>query len=389
MATFCLTGWEKQHSSGSFGFHIFLKMFFYFFIFFLIIAVLFVARTEERYSKLFFIFLAIIFILIAGLKTVGVDMDSTTYVGMFSVFGSPFNYFKDYENNSFLEPGYYLIPSFITYTLSLKVLWVFLVFAVVGVSLKLLAITKLTDFTFLSALIYYSHYFILHEMTQIRAGIAAGILLLCIVQIQKKYFPKFLLLLIAGIFFHYSIVIFLPFYFLNSKQLNKVGYLALLIVPYVFVILNINILTVLQTFRLGVFSEKIEMYNNLTNSGILDTIKIYSVVFLAQLVLCAAFILKSDLLVKQNKYALLIIKINAVGLASLVFFSVIPVIAIRISELLRVVEIILIPFILYLIKPKYVGLLVVVGYALFMISINLLYLPILKPYFGNPTNWQW
>ncbi len=344
---------------------------------------MFISRWLSIQQNYGLIVIAVVLILIAGFKPIGVDMDSITYAQIFNQVGSPVNYFKDYQNNSFLEPAYYLIPSIITNYFSLNILWVFVIFAILGVSLKFIAISRLTDFTFLSVLVYFSNFFFLHELTQIRAGVASGILLLCIIEIQKRNFFRFLLLIGVGVLFHYSFIIFLPFYFLNSKEINKKVYLALLFVPYILIALNINIITLLQTLRLGVFSEKIELYNDLLSRGVYDKIKTYSVVFLVQLFVCTLFIIKSDLLIQNNKYALLLLKIYCIAAASLVMLSYIPVLAIRISELLNVVQIILIPFLLYIIKPRYTALVLVMVFTLIIISINLLYVPILKPYFGS------
>lgn len=358
-------------------------MFFYYLLFFLILISLF-ASVSNIIPRNFLLFgIAVILILVAGLRQIGVDNDSPTYVEIFNTVQGPLTYFKDYQYNSFYEPAYYLIPSIVIGWLNLKVVWVFLIFAIIGVTIKFAAITKLTKLTFLSVLIYYSHSFMLHEFTQIRAGVASGILLLCIIEIERRRFLRFLLLIGAGILFHYSFIIFLPFYFLSAKTINKKIYLALLIVPYVFIALNINVITLLQTFRLGVFSEKIEMYNNLLSFGMYDKIKTYSVVFLVQLFLCTLFIFKSDLLIQNNKYGLLLLKIYCIAAASLVMLSNIPVLAIRINELLNIVQIILIPFLLYIIKPKHIALLFVIVFALIIISINVLYVPILRPYFGN------
>ncbi len=344
---------------------------------------MFISRWLSIQQNYGLIVIAVVLILIAGFKPIGVDMDSFTYAEIFSQVGSPVNYFKDYRYNSFLEPAYYLIPSIVTNYLRLDILWVFLIFAILGVSLKFIAISRLTDFTFLSVLVYFSNFFLLHELTQIRAGVASGILLLSIIEIQKRNLLRFLLLIGAGILFHYSFIIFLPFYFLNAKEINKKMYLALLFVPYILIALNVNVINLLQIFRLGVFSEKIELYNDLLSMGVYDKIKTYSVVFLVQLFVCTLFVIKSDLLIQNNKYALLLLKIYCIAAACLVMLSTIPVLAIRISELLNIVQIILIPFLLYIIKPRYTALVLVMVFALIIISINLLYVPILKPYFGR------
>lgn len=358
-------------------------MLFYYFIFLLIISFLFAAHYFKIPNTYLLLIIAVILILVAGLRHPGTDGDSETYVDIFNSFGSPASYFKDYSINSFFEPAYYLIPSIFTISLGLNYVSVFLLFAFIGISLKFVAVSRLTDFAFLSVLVYYSHFFILHDMTQIRSGVASAILLLSIPEIYKRNFFRFLLLIAIGLLFHYSMIIFLPVYFLNAKKINKNLYLLLLFAPYGLHFLKFNILSVLQVFKLGFVSDKIQIYNDLLESGIFTDINVFNILFLVQLISCTIFIIKSDVLIKNNKYSLLLLKIYCIAAASFVLFSNIPVLAFRISELLGIVQIVLMPFLIYIIKPKYIALAMVIAFAIVFISNDLIHIGFLKPYFGN------
>lgn len=364
------------------------RMVFYYFIFFLIIFFLFISRNFKIPQNYLLFVIAFVLILVAGFREPGVDGDSETYVSMFNAFSTPANYFKNYSENSFFEPAYYLIPSIVSLTLGLNYSWVFLIYAIIGISLKFLAITRLTDLAFLSVLVYCSHFFILHDMTQIRSGVASAILLLSIPQIQKRNFFGFLLLIAVGVLFHYSIIIFLPIYFLDSKKINKKLYLILLFVPYILHFLKFNVLSVLQIFKLGFISEKIQLYNDLLESDIFTDINVFNILFIVQLISCTIFIIKSDLLLKNNKYSLVLLKIYCIAAASFVLFSNIPVIAFRISELLGIVQIILMPFILYIIKTKSIALALIIVFALVSISNDLIHVGFLKPYFASILNYS-
>ncbi|WP_256742632.1 EpsG family protein, partial [Cronobacter sakazakii] len=50
----------------------------------------------------------------------------------------------------------------------------------VSIGIKLHAIKKISSSPILSLIIYIAFYYILHDMTQIRAGVAAGLFLLAI-----------------------------------------------------------------------------------------------------------------------------------------------------------------------------------------------------------------
>lgn len=358
-------------------------MVFYFLIFLLVGFILFISPTyKDRQNYLLFA-LAVILILVAGLRTPGIDPDSINYLINFASFGGPDSYFRDYEINSFFEPAYYLIPSLISVKLHLSYVWVFLTFATIGVALKFAAIKRLTDFALLSVLLYYCTFFILHEMTQIRAGIASALILLSIPEIQKRNLLRFLVFIAIGTLFHYSMIIFLPMYFLRAKSINKALYLSLLFVPFILHFFNINALSILQVFRLGIISDKVQLYNDLLEMDMFVGINIFNILYLMQIFCCTVFILKSDLLLENNKYAILLVKVYCIAAASFVLFSNIPVIAFRVNELLGSVQIILMPFILYLVRPKYIALAMVLFFALLCISNNLIHVGLLKPYFAG------
>lgn len=66
-------------------------------------------------------------------------------------------------------------------------------------------------------MLYISFYFVLHEMTQIRAGVVSALFLLAVYYIAKKEKRKALLLIIVGSFFHYSSLALLPTLMLAIK----------------------------------------------------------------------------------------------------------------------------------------------------------------------------
>ena len=101
-------------------------------------------------------------------------------------------------------------------------IYLFLLFAILGVSFKLIAIKQLTELWFLSLILYLSNFFILHEMTQIRAGVASAFLLLCVKPIYDRDLKRFLLFAVLGFLFHYSAIVILPLWFLGIKARKNV-----------------------------------------------------------------------------------------------------------------------------------------------------------------------
>lgn len=353
---------------------------FYFIIFFIVCIACAFAAIGNRPKKIAAIVIAVMLIVIAGLRLPGIDRDSATYDYVFSRVGAPLDYFTHFSDYSFYEAGYYLVPSVFKTFFNVDTVWCFLFFAILGVFLKFRAIWKLTEFQMLSVLVYFCHFFILHEMTQIREGVASGVLLLCVVQIEKKNFIAFLSLLFVGFFFHYSSLIFIPFYFLNPRRLNKKIYFTVLLVPNLLYLLGINIINIFISLHLGIISDKLTLYNDLLEAGIFTDINVYNSVFLIETVFCAFLIWKCDFFYTKNKYALLLIKIYSIALGSWVLFASIPVISFRSYGYLGIVEIILVPFILYYIEEESIALVFTFLFALVSLFIDIVHNELLAPY---------
>ena len=355
-------------------------MAFYFIIFFIICLACAFATIGNKQKKISAISIAVTLILIAGLRQPGVDWDSDTYEYVFNHVGAPLDYFTHFSDYYFYEAGYYLIPSIFKTVFNASNVWCFLLFAMLGVTLKFKALWKLTEFQMLSVLVYFCHFFILHEMTQIREGVASGILLLCVVQIKEKNFSKFCLLLLLGIFFHYSALIFIPFYFLNPLKLNKKVFFAILLIPHLLYFLRINIITILIALHLGIISDKLTMYSDLLDAGVFTDINVYNSVFLIEFFFCIFLIWKSDFFYRKNQYALILIKIYTIALASWMLFASIPVIAFRSYGYLGIVEVVLVPFILYYIEEESIAVLFTFLFALVSLFIDIVHNELLRPY---------
>ena len=141
-------------------------IFILFFTFFLFSLISFFLPQERLYKSILFFVLGFILILIAGFRSEEVVRDYVNYV----------TYFHDRDFLA-VEPAFVVISKIIYSLIGPYPIYLFLLFAILGVSFKLIAIKQLTEQWFLSLVIYLSNFFILHEMTQIRAGIASSFLL--------------------------------------------------------------------------------------------------------------------------------------------------------------------------------------------------------------------
>ena len=335
------------------------------FVLFVAIAILDDKLTKKAKAQILFLS-GILLILFAGFRSDKVGADYETYEMLYQsiqsssdLFANPLQFF----GNSKLEPSFLIISSFIKahFNDGIKVL-IFL-YAILGISLKIKAIQKTSDYKLLSLLIYFSSIFFLHDMNQIRAGVAIGFLLLSIPYIVEKNFKMFFFLLLIAVFFHYSAIIFGLFYFVNNKKLNQTFYILILIIPIIFCLLKLDVINLLCKFEFGIFSEKIREYSELQKTAH-SKINIFNFGILLQIVVSLFFIKNAKK--SKNKYAVILTKISCFGVAFFYLFSSAPVIAFREFELLSCVQIFLIPLSIDLVKPK-------VFAQLFVVVISLAY----------------
>ena len=305
--------------------------------------------------------------LIAALRPEGIDRDYTEYI----------SHFWNYDTIVMLEPTFKAVAWFVHRFLGANYIFLFAIYAALGVSLKLVAIRELSNMALLSVAIYISQFFILHEMTQIRAGVASGLLLLSIKPLYDRNLRRFLLFVLTATAFHLSGAIILALWLLSPNSRLR-PYLFLIPAAIVISILDINILGLIP---IPYLSAKIELYQNIKEytDSVHNQINIFNSLFLVRLAVCYLLFWAAPTLTKHNRYYTLLLKIYTLSLAALPLFSSLPVVAYRVYELLGIVEIILIPTLVYLIRPKGVAYLTVFCYGFCNLMLSLFYNRLLVP----------
>lgn len=326
-------------------------------ILFFVICLYSLFPPKEKISRnIIFKALGLCLIFAASFRGKGVDRDYDSYIEMF------YNY-----NDILLEPAFKFISYFIYTFMSGNYLYLFIVFGIIGVYVKLFAIKQLTQLWFLSLLIYFSYFFIMHEMTQIRVGVASAFLLLCIKPIYERDFKLFLIFSTTAFLFHFSAIIIFPLYFLGNKTRKT---WLLLAVPIGYLI-HFSGITIIGTIPIPGIQEKLAMYQQLHELGDENWTKInvFKLVFLARIVIFYILLFKYDSIIANNKYAGVLINIFGISLMSFLALSFIPVLGVRISDLLGVVEIVLIPLLFYCFKPEFFSrsIVTIIGLSLFLI----------------------
>lgn len=314
----------------------------------------------------------VLLILMAAFRSNGSNEDYHFYLDYYEhISDMPF---------SFLEPTYHLITK-ISSILFHGPIGVFIIYSILGTGLKGIALLRLTKYYSISLILYYCSFFLLHEMTQIRVGVASAILLLSIPSIEERNWKRFLLLMIIGTLFHYSFIVFGFCYFLNPKRINAPLYLGVIAGTYVAVLAGLNLTVIFEFIRLGFISDKIATYKMLLEQGMFGGILLLNPLLLLRFLVLWFMIWHHDILMEKNVYSIILMKIYAFSIFFFIAFADLPVLAGRISQLLGIVEIVLIPFMVYILKPKYFAAALAIIFGMLIMYKQLYYSDLLHSYF--------
>lgn len=217
------------------------------------------------------------------------------------------------------------------------------VIALLSISLKLISIFRMTNLIFFSFLIYLSNFFILHDMIQIRCAIASGIFLISIYYIQHRNLKLFLLSGFLALLFHYTAIIIFPLWFLSTQKSYKWFYILLIPCSLFFVGKFSLLSTIIQYLPIAGIQKLWILYE--VQVG--DEINIYNAISLSRIFICLIFLYCIDNIKEKNEYAIILGKIYSISIVFFFLFSDLPNAARRISEFYQIVEIILIPLLIY------------------------------------------
>lgn len=333
-----------------------------FVIFALLIFLAFFEEYLGKYKWMAYILVGIVLILYSSLRPIGFDRDSPNYEMMFM---NP----DAKESVISVEPSFLWISKICSYLVQ-DVRPVIVIYALLGVILKMCAIKKYTPLFFLPLVIYFGNFYYLHELTQIRAGIASAFFLLSVPYIaQGKRFIALLLMLTACLF-HYSALSLLPLLLLNNNPLGRKMKIAVaMIVPMCFVLYFLG-LDLLTSVPIPYVTDKVEAYKALSEYGPVEKNSILNPFPLMKMVVLLYFLYFSETISKYVPYIHILIKILACSLFVYFAFSSITIFSTRISELYGIIEIVAYPCIVFTIRPKFVGKLLVCIMAIIEMVFN-------------------
>ena len=323
-------------------------------------------------TNVFFLFFGITLVLIAGFRNGDKMPDYLTYVGLYhQIISGNFTYF--------IEFTYIYLSIFSNFVVKEEPIFLFLIYAIIGVTLKLYSIRKLTELWFFSLVIYICNYFILHEMIQIRAGVASGFILLSILPLKERKFKFFLLLITLATLFHYSSIFFLLLWFLTSKPYKLSYYFLFIVVAFIIHFARIDPISLMMNFiPEEYFSVKIGYIDKDRANDL--AINVFGIFAITRILIFFYFLFYEKTIKKHNHYFTIILKYYFLGVFSYISLAYYPEIAVRIAYTLMSSEIIIIPALVYTIKSKFTSSFLIVIYAFLAFFFNVF----LTTYF----NWE-
>lgn len=311
----------------------------------------------------------IIFILLAIFAGTRLDIDND-YFFYYKLFRYTPDNVKDFLNgDNKMEWCMYVFPRLFSVFLESKVEVArasFLLFAILGVGIKMIAIKKNSSVFFLSIILYVSYLFLMQEMTTIRVGVASAIFLWSIPDFENKNYKVFFIKLLLCFFFHStSIVLVLAWLVLHLKISIKYLYIAI-IISFISAMLKINFLTL---FLLDRIFPRVAVYIQMMEWMREKDTNIFSFRLLFALGIVIVFGVFYQKL-KEIKYFEILFKLHLISICFFLLLSTsAQVFSIRTFELFSVIQILLYPMIIFIFEPslKFIGWLIIIAFSILQI----------------------
>lgn len=310
-----------------------------------------------------YIIIGIALIYIASFKIIGNDDDSSSYELMFLKY-------DDSIINLTVETSFTLIARILN-TFTSDVHSIFFFYAIIAIPLKLYSIHRFSEYLFLPLLVYMSHFFILHDMIEIRASVAAAFFIFSVIFMCEKRKKVAFCILLLSFFFHYSALVLFPLLVLSNKPLSNKWKICLAMIVPIGYVLYYTHFDPLTTISIPYIGEKLEIYQNLKEYGKFDEILVFkNPILLIKIAVFYLLLYFHNTVIQHNKNLPLILKIMGASIGSFFFFSDLPVLSGRLYELYGAIDIISIPLIFYIFKPKWISRTIIIGLSAIMIYMD-------------------
>ncbi|OTP09514.1 hypothetical protein A5844_002292 [Enterococcus sp. 10A9_DIV0425] len=310
-------------------------------------------------KKIFF-YSGILFLMsLAGFRfSTGYDFSSYN-----NFFNQLVNWNKVFDGSIDAEPGY-LFLNYVVRELGMNFSSFVLLFSIISLLLLAYALNNYFPVPSIALLYYYSRFFLVRDMGQIRSSIVAIIFLLALPEFKKRNLKNVILLSLIGSLFHMVALFIIPAYFFVKivKEIN---------IPKEILLIGISALVGIIFFFPDLFKFMIpDRYYGYLSGYYAQGNWIFNPVFIMQ----CGILIGATLFVKSknsifNKNFNLLLSVYCLSTILLVCFGPLATIGGRISTIFSTVEIFIVPiFLESLFKNKYLFIIMMILFS-FMIFI--------------------
>lgn len=340
-----------------------------YFVFIAIIAVQYEFTPFQ--SDALLLTVTVLLILLAGFRDISVGKDYANYQNIFD--NIYFFTSSDITGGVIpvliaFEPGFLGIIFFMRSIITLNYgVAIMLSYALSSMLLKVYAIRRLSINPYLTLLFYYAHFYMLHEMTQIRIGLASAIFLVALISFLNGKKSTFAALILLATLFHYSAIFYLLVLFFDIKTFNRNFYAGALAGSIVLGLLKLPVLNLIGDFDASDVSGKLSNYIEISQSGEI-AVNVFNSLNILNILCCLylMFFVKQSTLT-GDKRLLIFLKCNILSVFLLSLLAGAPAFAMRFSDLFSIVQIFLFTYLVrFLPARKFNVVLVVLLAGLFL-----------------------
>lgn len=158
-----------------------------------------------------------LFVVLATLVSYEYSRDSANYIRMFQIYGA--SGWSVLFKEVFHREIFLLVTSKVFYSLGVGVISIFLIHAVISLSIKFYLIDRFSKNKWLSLALFASYFFILHDSTQIRFSLAVAFAYLSLIfLVNDKRILFSLAIIVSALVFHIAVLSFLVMLLFTSRE---------------------------------------------------------------------------------------------------------------------------------------------------------------------------
>lgn len=327
--------------------------------------------SKKRQRNVVLLIWSVIFMLFIGFRgTTGTD--TGTYISFFNYYTNTISDWKTIDKQ-YAEYGFYFLSVLLKSIID-NTDFYFLAISILTFSFLIPSLLKMSIYPIMGLIVYFSRFMLIRDMNQIRQALAIVIIIFALKYLGENKKKAFICFVLLATCFHYSSIIILPFIFLYKVNLTtkKAAWLFILSCA-ASVILGKAIKVALTATDNSVLLT----YVNTENLGLTNPVIIF------QTGLFFLFSYYGKLLNNIQPYYETIRNAYFYSLILLILTSGLGEIGGRLATIFATCEIFIIPALVKIIKPNYLGYIIFCLLAVFLFYMNF---NKLDPYFWDYFN---